>query len=149
MLSSSRNRNVLSALLLAGALLVAWKLAGIASEHGRETSVPASAEATAIAPTMSDGMRAYIDPATGKLKEQPEWDEIAAAPARTTFAAPAAPKEFAGADGSVGMALGDTAMSTVVATRNPDGTVSLSHADGIGTAVDGRDRTGRERRDDR
>jgi hypothetical protein len=140
MLSSSRKRNVLSALLLGGALLVAWKLAGIASEHRRETSVPsASAEATAIAPTASDGMRAYIDPATGKLKEQPEWDEIAAAPARTTFAAPAAPKEFAGADGSIGMALGDTAMSTVVATRNPDGTVSLSHADGIGTAGDGRE----------
>ncbi|HJZ65719.1 MAG TPA: hypothetical protein VKD70_15440 [Candidatus Acidoferrum sp.] len=84
------------------------------------------------------GLVAVIDPATGQLREADATDigGLAPQPAlqrRTlTLAAPATiePQTFAGPGGSVGVVLGEDAMSFMVVTKGPDGTLSADCVDG-------------------
>lgn len=82
------------------------------------------------------GMRVFIDPATGKIRE-PEQSDIQqlapAAPAFHPLMAPAAPLQ--GPGGAVGMKLDDNQMVYSVATKNPDGSVSFECVTGPANAA--------------
>jgi hypothetical protein len=88
------------------------------------------------------GQRAFIDPVTGQLR-QPEHDELAAiaaaaaaAPARrlSRTAATTAPETF-GPDGSVEAVVPEDLHTFTVATRGPDGRITIEHAQGAKNAV--------------
>lgn len=101
----------------------------IAVNAARQTSTP-SAPAAA-------GQRAFIDPATGQLR-QPEHEELAAiaaeaaaAPARRTAARSAgAAAQMFGTDGSVSATVPEELHTFTVATRGPDGRIVIDHAQG-------------------
>jgi hypothetical protein len=119
-------------------LAVAVAVSGAASDDAKkgpgEASPTAAKQATPPA-AASQGVRVFIDPVTGKIRE-PEPEEIQqltpAAPAsaqRTAAQAAerraAAQAPLSGPDGAVGMKLDDSYMVYSVATRNPDGTISF------------------------
>jgi hypothetical protein len=84
---------------------------------------------TPTTPASGSGQRAFIDPATGKLRE-PEPGEAEALHlqpgARRALQAAPAPQQIAGPGGAIGMAVPEEAMSYSVATLNPDGSVSMA-----------------------
>jgi len=109
--------------LVADLSLAAEQGAVSAPAISKQAQTPATATG-AIEPA-AQGMRAYIDPKTGKLRE-PTEEELAAPPllpGKTLSTAPQ--KEFAGPHGSVGMVLDESHMVHSVATVNPDGSVSM------------------------
>jgi hypothetical protein len=97
----------------------------IPSEPQTPVAKPSETQAPAATPSSGGGQRAFIDPATGKLRE-PEPGEVEALlpAAPRTMRAAVAPKEIAGPGGAIGVAVPEEAMSYSVATLNPDGTVS-------------------------
>ena len=89
-------------------------------------SEPPTPAASPASPAGDSGQRAFIDPATGQLRE-PTPDEVAALEAAAprkplTLASP--PQFKQGPGGAVGMAVPEDLMSYSVAAINPDGTVS-------------------------
>jgi hypothetical protein len=126
---TSRKGKFLRVLGVLGGLAALWMLAGGTESKpaGREKSSGEQVEPG------RGGMRAYIDPRTGQLVEQPEYDEMAvAAPGeadRTPFE-PSAATELVGPDGAVGMVLDESMMTFSVATVGPDGSISITHAGG-------------------
>jgi hypothetical protein len=85
----------------------------------------------------AQGVRVFIDPATGKIRE-PEPEEIQ----QLTPAAPAAARRSTapsgaalhGRGGAVGMRLDDSQMVYSVATKNADGTISFECVTGAANA---------------
>ncbi len=82
------------------------------------------------------GQRAFIDPATGQLREPtPQEAAALAAAARRTLGTLAAPVQLKqGPGGAVGMVVPDNLLSYSVATINPDGTVSMTCVTGKNAA---------------
>jgi ribonuclease E len=115
------------------------------------TASPQTPPVTAMAPVQQPsapstaGQRAFIDPVTGQLR-QPEHDELAAiaaaaaaaAPtrraARTAGAANAAPESF-GPGGSIEAVVPEDLHTFTVATRGPDGRITIEHAQGAKEAA--------------
>ena len=72
------------------------------------------------------GMRAYIDPATGQLRE-PTAEEVAALGRRGLRASALSTKPVVQhADGMLSVELGEEYMSEVVVRRNADGSLSMA-----------------------
>jgi hypothetical protein len=133
-----------------GALLflaAAVAVAGAASDDAKATpQKPAAAAVKPVAPpaAASEGMRVFIDPATGKIRE-PEASEVQQlTPSTGLRAAPmAAPMAVpvTGPGGAAGLILGETQMVYSVATRNPDGSISfqcVTGSDGHSKAIAGK-----------
>lgn len=84
----------------------------------------------------SAGQRAFLDPKTRELR-QPEADEVAALePRRRALRAARVEDrpEIQGVGGAVGLALTEDEMTSVVATKNADGTVTMEHVTGTKNA---------------
>ena len=104
---------------------------------------PAAPNAAPVANSQaSAGMRAYIDPVTGQLRE-PEQEELAAAEAersaRSVACPPAADSESPELDiplagGGVARPVGDDTLVTA-ATIGADGTLQVEHAQGGASAL--------------
>jgi hypothetical protein len=109
------------------------------------TSAPSTAAAHIPAPAVSQpaqqaqqgqpGQQAFVDPKTGQLRpaEHDEVAALAAAPATRRLArtaSAAAPQEFDGPAGSIGIAVPDELQTYTVATKAPDGSVVLEHVTG-------------------
>lgn len=101
-------------------------------------------------PLVGPGQRAYIDPATGRLREAEPEERLAeaaadaarrAARSRNRQAA-AVPQEFQGPGGAVGVAVPEDLLTYSVATVGADGKVVIEHATGP-KAADGQVRAGR------
>jgi hypothetical protein len=90
-------------------------------------------EKTTAASTRSAGQKAFIDPATGQFRE-PTAEEEQALAAQGGLAAgdASAPIEVAGEGGGVHMLVPADLQTSVAAVRNPDGSISLVHAQGAG-----------------
>jgi hypothetical protein len=74
------------------------------------------------------GMKAFIDPATGQLRE-PTPEEAAAASPTTKFAragVTAEPKAVVYPNGMMSVELGEEYMNDVVVKKNADGTLSMA-----------------------
>jgi hypothetical protein len=102
----------------------------------RTTAAQAAPVDTLDMPVASAGQRAFIDPKTGKMR-QPDANDLAALePRRRAQRAARAEgrEEFAGTRGAIGVALTEDEMTSVVATRNADGTVSIEHVTGLKNA---------------
>lgn len=130
---------------------------GVSAPHGPDASRsggPAAPNAVPAANSQaSAGMRAYIDPVTGQLRE-PEQEELAAAEversARTAAGPLAAGSESPEldiplADGGVARPVGDDTLVYTVATISPDGTLHVEHAQG-GAAARSKVAAGSQRR---
>lgn len=113
----------------------------VAVATAQPTSAPSPSSPSSASPAPSApfaaGQRAFIDPATGQLR-QPEHEELAAiaaeaaaAPARRTAerSAGAAAQMF-GTDGSVSSTVPEELHTFTVATRGPDGRIVIDHAQG-------------------
>ena len=118
-------------------LAVAVSITGAASDQAKDT--PQKPAAAAVQPPAAPqagapGMRVFIDPATGKLREPEQSDIQQLAPAVGFHAlqAPAAPLQ--GPGGAVGMRLDDSQMVYSVATKNPDGSISFECVTGPANA---------------
>jgi hypothetical protein len=101
-----------------------------AAQAAKPSAAPAPAPA-------SPGVRVYIDPATGKIRE-PEQEEVqqlspAAPAAARRLAAPAA-VTMVGPGNARGMKLSDDQMVYSVATRKADGTISFECVTGAESA---------------
>jgi hypothetical protein len=113
-------------------------------QHATATPQAQPATQQPSAPSAA-GQRAFIDPVSGQLR-QPEHEELAAiaaaappaAPAgrlaRTAGAANAAP-EFFDADGAISAVVPEDLHTFAVATRGPDGRITIEHAQGAKEAV--------------
>jgi hypothetical protein len=124
------------------ALLAVSTAPGIAAEGGQskqpDQKAPAAQQPAAkqpkakqpaakAAPQGGDsGQRAFIDPATGKLREPAPGESEAVKPAARRALRVEAPQEISGPGGAVGVAVPEDAMSYSVATIAPDGTVSTA-----------------------
>jgi hypothetical protein len=106
-------------------LLALGTLVPAVSAEDAKKPAPKKQPAAQSAPA-TGGMRVFIDPATGQIR-QPEAEDIQslqpAAPAKLKAAAPAAP--LSGPGGAVGMRVGDDQMVYSVATKNADGSISF------------------------
>jgi hypothetical protein len=104
---------------------------GAASEN--RTRPPAAGPVRqAIAPAAGIGSASqmyFVDPRTG-LQREPTDDEIQALAAAQAAAAQSitAPEPIVGIDGSPGMRIPDDMATYEVVTKNPDGTISFTHA---------------------
>ena len=89
------------------------------------TSAPAQAQGTAAAAADQPGVRAFIDPTTGRLRE-PTPEETAALTRflAAALALPGPPQIVQHANGALSAQLGEDYMNDVVVRRNPDGTLS-------------------------
>lgn len=98
----------------------------------------AAAKQNTSPPASSQGVRVFIDPVTGKIRE-PEPEELRqltpAAPgvARRSMAPLAAPLQ--GPGGAIGMVLDDSQMVYSVAKKNADGTISFECVTGAADAA--------------
>jgi hypothetical protein len=111
----------------------------VATAQPTSAPSPSSPSSTSPAPSAPSaaGQRAFIDPATGQLR-QPEHEELAAiaaeaaaAPARRTAARSAgAAAQMFGTDGSVSATVPEELHTFTVATRGPDGRLVIDHAQG-------------------
>lgn len=109
----------------------------VSKNPGKPAAAPAKQSVAPPAP--SQGVRVFIDPATGKIRE-PEAEELQQlAPAATTgvarrsMAPSAAPLQ--GPGNAVGMKLDDSQMVYSVATKNADGTLSFECVTGAASAA--------------
>jgi hypothetical protein len=104
-----------------------------------------AAQATTQQPSVPSaaGQRAFIDPATGQLR-QPEHEELAAIAAQAAVAAPAgrlaartanASSQTFGDDGSVSAIVPEELHTFTVATRGPDGRIVIEHVQGKANAT--------------
>lgn len=110
----------------------------LAASAAHATDTPAAPAAT---PTLENGVRAYIDPATGKLR-QPTGEERAAearqaaADRKANAGKGRAPSITKRADGTLVAVDNDGRfMESMVATRNADGSVSYAYLQGEVEAV--------------
>jgi hypothetical protein len=94
---------------------------------GTTQSLPMGAKTTR-AGLMEAGQRIMIDPATGQARPI-EHDDVSLIP--TTASAVAEPQTITGPNGEEGVLVPDTADVYTVATKAPDGTVSIGHAAGL------------------
>jgi hypothetical protein len=116
------------------AIAAAAALGAIAftSDRPRARSAP---QATQLPPHQTRGVQgatAFIDPATGQLRE-PTADELAElvnSQLGTGASTPTQAEPIVAPSGITGLKLGDDQMTYTVATRAPDGTVSIEHATG-------------------
>ena len=105
---------------------------------------PAAPNAAPVANSQaSAGMRAYIDPVTGQLRE-PEQEELAAAEAERSARSAAGPLaadsespelDIPLAGGGVARPVGDDTLVYTVATIGADGTLQVEHAQGGASAL--------------
>jgi hypothetical protein len=82
---------------------------------------------------MGAGQRIVIDPATGQIRPIEHDDTALIAPSAAT--AQAEPEQFVASDGSINALVPDTSDVYTVATKAPDGNVSIGHAVGLTEAT--------------
>jgi len=108
--------------------------AGISASDTRHTSASGPA-----VPASQAGVRVYVDPQTGQVRE-PTPEEVAALDAAIQadrgVSALAGPQQFTGVGGVVGFRLDESFNSYSVASVNPDGSVSLDCVTGKKAARD-------------
>ena len=136
-----RNR-VLAIAVALGLFLATGVVVGASDDASKNPGKPAATAAKQSTPPQApaQGMRVFIDPATGKIRE-PEPEEL-------RQLAPAAPAAALRADSpgailrgpgnAIGMKIGDSQMVYSVATKNTDGTISfecVTGADNAGKAL--------------
>jgi hypothetical protein len=96
-----------------------------------EAEKPAAEKPAATAPAETSGqagLKAFIDPATGQLRE-PTPEEAAAASRTSRFARAAVtsePKAVVHPNGTMSVELGEEYMNDVIVRKNPDGTLSTT-----------------------
>lgn len=130
-----RNASTKTSRLIATAMGVGlFALANIAA------AAPTTPAAAAPQPTASQdsGMRAYVDPKTGKLR-QPTAEERQAEARASSQAATAKPPQMLykqEANGAVrALDVTGALMETAVATQNADGSWTVSYVEGDATSV--------------
>ncbi len=121
-------------------LLASAALAALAAGTATATDTPASAAAPQAQSGVDNGVRAYIDPATGKLR-QPTAAERAEEAQQTAQAAQARKGKgvrfVKRADGTVRAEdLEGRLMESVVVQRNADGSLSYGYVSGDAGQVD-------------
>ena len=120
-------------------LAIGAAISGAASDDVNKN--PGKPAATAAKPSTSpqapaQGIRVFIDPVTGKIREADpsEIQQLApAAPARLLRAAPLS-LPLRGPGNATGMKLDDSQMVYSVATKNADGTISFECVTGAANA---------------
>lgn len=157
--STRKRRRALA--LVAGAVLVAAIAALAATVSVQRANEPATRGVAGAQPTAAGGTRGaqaqtlFVDPATG-LPRDPTPEELQALQKVTTDTSPP-PEPTYSVTGAPGLILTDEQMTYTVATKNPDGTVTVEHAGGRNEAdrlvrkrtSRGGLRAGKEQRDDR
>jgi hypothetical protein len=101
-----------------------------AKGSGATQSLPMAAKTTRGA-LMEAGQKIMIDPATGQARPIEHDDVTLSVP---TAAATGEPQTLTGPNGEEGALVPDTADVYTVATKAPDGTVSIAHATGLAGA---------------
>jgi hypothetical protein len=126
---SKRTRKRLVPRLVVGGFIVALAV-GVSASGARRGGAAASARP-------QPGMRVYIDPQTGQLRE-PTAEEAAALTAAIEadrgIAAMDEPQAITGTGGVVGVRLNASSESYSLATRNADGTIAMACVTGEKTA---------------
>ena len=147
-----RNRILAIAVALGLFLAIGVAMSGAAPDDVNKN--PGKPAATAAKQSTSpqppaQGIRVFIDPATGKIRE-PEQEEIRqltpAAPAMAAHMA-ASGASLQGPGNAVGMRLDDSQMVYSVATKNADGTISfecVTGADNAGKTLSSKPKEGRQ-----
>lgn len=150
--TQQRRRGAAIATLLGGTALAVFVVGQqkapstqtVAATNGAMT-FPHVRVVTPASPTTTDapgaaGLRAYIDPTTGQLRE-PEQEELREAAAQAeggmAFARTAGSdkQSVRGAAGGQGVALGVEYDANLVASAGPDGTLNYGHAKGATRAA--------------
>lgn len=112
------------------------------TQTGTTATAAPTQQPAAPSPAFGAGQRAFIDPATGQLR-QPEHEELAAIAAQAAAARPtgrlAARTASASAqtfndDGSASAVVPEELHTFTVATRGPDGRIVIEHAQGAANA---------------
>lgn len=136
MRNASTNQSPLIATAMALGLF-ALANAAVASDSNTQTK-PAADPPLATA-TQDSGMRAYIDPATGKLREptaEERQDEARASALRAQTVKGTGVEYKTAPNGAVrALDTEGRLMESVVATRNADGTLSYSYVSGDGSTT--------------
>ncbi|MBZ5586499.1 MAG: choice-of-anchor J domain-containing protein [Acidobacteriia bacterium] len=125
---------------IAIAAIVAFGVSGFGADSGKPAPKPPRTQAAKAAkpaahPAAAGGVRVFIDPATGKIRE-PEPGEVqplAPLGAQAMRAGPADAQTLQ-VNGLSGMRLDDSQLIYSVATRNPDGTISVECVKGAANA---------------
>jgi hypothetical protein len=126
---NSRQKNIwfLFSVVLLAAMIFHVTGLPVAAEQAALNSQAISKQAPAQ--PSAQGMRAFIDPTTGKLREPTEEEQQKLTPqlapsSKKTVNIPVAPKMKSGPGNAVGMSLDESYMVHSVATINPDGSIS-------------------------
>ncbi len=119
---------------IAAAAVLAMGVSGLfAAGGGEDTS-----KTPKVQPAKSDkgagGLRVFMDPATGKVREAEKVDFERMAPRPAALRSAPAVSQTVELNGMVGMRLDDSQMSYSVATKNPDGTISMECVQGAADA---------------
>ena len=115
----------------AGAKKTAASCPAKAKTEKADAEKPAAEKPAATAPAETSGqagLKAFIDPATGQLRE-PTPEEAAAASRTSRFARAAVtsePKAVVHPNGTMSVELGEEYMNDVIVRKNPDGTLSTT-----------------------
>jgi hypothetical protein len=123
-------------------LLASATLAALAAGSATATETPAPAAAAQAQSNLDNGVRAYIDPATGKLRaatpaERAEEAKQSAAAAAAKSGKGKGVRFVKRADGAVRAEdLEGRFMESVVVVRNADGSLSYGYAAGDASQVD-------------
>ena len=92
-------------------------------QNGKPAAPPAQAQGAPGVP--GNGVKIFIDPATGKIIQPDDARMSTLSPSGTPSAAPRAVTQFLAPNGAVGVLLTPDSFSYAVATRTPDGNVQL------------------------
>jgi hypothetical protein len=112
-------------------LALALTLAASGQDNKRQQSAPAQSTAAEVqsAPAAARGVRVFIDPLTGAIRE-PEQEELQAASIDAATQASALPEPVTHASGAEGMLLGEDQMVYSIATIGPGGKIEMEHVTG-------------------
>lgn len=136
-----RNR-VLAIAVALGLFLAAGVVVGAPGDASQNTGKPAATAAKQSTPPQApaQGMRVFIDPATGKIRapEPEELRQLAPAAPAVALRTDSPGTILRGPGNAIGMKVGDSQMVYSVATKNADGTISfecVTGADNAGKAL--------------